>query len=125
MKRDEIISHLSMSSGPQAVLDICQGAFETVTPESAAGCQLICMYSKEISQVDGKWQVIQKDRVSAILTELSNYCETSGKKIFRVSAALARLAVHEHPTEDELARAVDLSNGKFSLLPNSMVKRNS
>ena len=125
MKRETIFEILSRSDTSLTTLDICKGGFDSVTPEAVASCELLCIYSDEIALVNGKWQLLQKERVSAILTELTNFCETSGKKIFRVSAALARLAVHEHPTEDELTRAVELSNGKFSLLPNSMVKRNS
>ena len=125
MRREIILEIISRSNNSLTALDICQGGFDSVTPEVVASCELLCLYADEMALVDGKWQLLKKDRASAILTELTNFCETSGKRIFRVSAALARLAAHEHPTEDELKRAVDLSNGKFSLLNNSMVKRSN
>ena len=125
MRREIILEILSRSNNSLTALDICQAGFDSVNPEVVASCELLCLYADELALVDGKLQLLKKDRASAILTELTNFCEASGKRIFRVSAALERLAAHEHPTEDELKRAVDLSNGKFSLLKNSMVKRNS
>ena len=73
---------------------------------------------------DGKWKIAQAGRSATILAEIENYSVSTGRKIFRLSSALGRIPIHEHPNEDELKQALDLSHGKYELLPNAMIKRN-
>jgi hypothetical protein len=65
-----------------------------------------------------------KGRAAQLLAAIENYADTSGRKIFRLAAALSSLPASEYPTEEELQNILASSNGRFALLPNAMIKRN-
>ena len=85
----------------------------------------LLMLSPEVVIQDDSWILLKKGRTSAILSAIEAYADSTGKKIFRASAALANLPPDAQPTEDELLSALSASHGSFELLPNLMIKRRS
>jgi len=92
--------------------------------EVLAALELLCHYSPELGLDGGKWKVTGTSRAAQILAAVENYAVSSGKKIFRVASALSGVPAHEHPTEFELTRALEMSHGRYQLLPNAMIRRN-
>lgn len=123
MIRANLLSRLAELNGA-SVVGLLQGSDVGVSPESTAAAELLLQYSPDVVLDDGKWKIAQASRSATILAEIKNYATSSGRKIFRLSSALARIPAHEHPNEDELKQALDLSSGEFELLPNAMIKRN-
>lgn len=86
--------------------------------------ETLLMFSPEVEYGDERWRLVRKSRTARILAVIESYADSTGKKIFRLSAALSSLPAHEHPTEEELQSALDASHGRFQLLANAMIKRN-
>lgn len=123
MIRDTIIAHLSETDGA-SVGSLLQSAGLPAEAESLAAVELLLHYSSDVVLDGDKWKVAQAGRSATILAAIRNYASSSGRKIFRLSSALAQIPAHEHPNEEELKAALDLSHGEFELLPNAMIKRN-
>jgi hypothetical protein len=123
MIREKIIACLSESDGAstQSLLDCAELANDA---DSSAVVELILHYSSEVVFDDGRWKVSHSGKSAKILAAISNYATSSGRKIFRLSSALAQFPPHEHPNEHELNAALDLSHGEYELLPNAMIRRN-
>jgi hypothetical protein len=93
-------------------------------PDFMAAIEILLTLSPETRKDnDNKWRLIGKSRSSELLAAIESYADITGKKIFRVSSALAALPPHEHPTEDELRQALESSHGRYELRPNAMIRR--
>ncbi len=123
MIREKIISRLAMMDGC-AFGALLNSVDIVVDPESSAAAELLLQYSSDVVLDDCKWRVVQTGKSATILAAIKNYGVSSGRRIFRLSSALAQIPAHEHPNEDELKAALDLSHGEYELLPNAMIKRN-
>lgn len=123
MIRQALLSRLEVVDG-DTISGLLHFSGLSVDAESSAAAELLLQYSSEVVFEDGKWRVAQAGKSSTILAAIKNYGVSSGRKIFRLSSALAQIPAHEHPNEDELKAALDLSHGEYELLPNAMIKRN-
>jgi hypothetical protein len=123
MIRDAILTGLAETGGA-TISRLLQHADVAADTESAAAMEMLLCYSSEVVFDAGKWKLAQTGRSASILAEIENYSVSTGRKIFRLSSALARLPAHEHPNEDELKQALGISHAKYELLPNAMIKRN-
>jgi hypothetical protein len=123
MIRDTLIAHLSETEGA-SVASLLQTAGLPAEAESLAAVELLLRYSSDAVLDGDKWKVAQAGKSAMILASIRNYVASSGRKIFRLSSALAQIPAHDHPNEEELKAALDSSNGEFELLPNAMIKRN-
>jgi hypothetical protein len=84
----------------------------------------LLLLSPEVTVGEGKWRLAEPGRLGKILAAIEHYANASGRKVFRAAAALADLPAHEHPTQDDLAAALEVSGGRFELLANLMIRRN-
>ena len=123
MIRDAILTRLAEAGGA-TIGGLLQGTDLYVDAESTAAAEMLLYYSSEVVFDDGKWKIAQAGRSMTILAEIENYSVSTGRTIFRLSSALGRIPIHEHPNEGDLKQALDLSHGKYELLPNAMIKRN-
>ena len=123
MIRDAILTRLAETGGA-AIGGLLHGTDLSVDAESAAAVEMLLHYSSEVVFDNGKWKLAHAGRSATILAAIENYSVSTGRKIFRLSSALGRIPAHEHPNEDDLKQALDLSHGKYELLPNAMIKRN-
>lgn len=123
MMHDEIVGYVSanLTGVPLGAVQQCVG--RTACTEDRAIVEAMLLLSPEINYHKGVWSPIHVNRTSRILTEIRRYADASGKKIFRISAALATIPPHEHPTEDELNAILATATSEFELLPNAMLKR--
>lgn len=123
MIRDRLLATLNDTpSGCSATL-LAEQSGIGADAESIAAVELLCLFSPELVSEGNRWKLASSSRSSKILAAIENYATSTGKKIFRLSAALQAIPAHEHPTEDELAQALSASHGRFQLLPNAMIKR--
>lgn len=123
MIRDRLLAVLSDSPSGCSGSLLAEQSGLGADVESIAAVELLCLYSPELVSDGSRWKLASSSRTSLILAAIENYAISSGKKIFRLSAALQTIPVHEHPTEDDLAQALSASHGRFRLLPNAMIKR--
>jgi hypothetical protein len=108
LQLSELFSRLRIDSGSAA----------------AAAVEAVLVLSPETQRVEARWRVGLKGKSSRILAAIEAYSSSTGKKIFRASSALGSLATDEHPTAEELREILGSSGGRFSLLPNEMIRRN-
>lgn len=92
--------------------------------ETLCALEAILTFCSEVGLEDQKWKIIKSGRKNKILNAIESYANFSGKKIFRLSAALSGLPINDYPTEEELREMFDAMNGQFQLLRNAMIKRN-
>ncbi|MCG8601062.1 MAG: hypothetical protein MI807_13045 [Verrucomicrobiales bacterium] len=85
---------------------------------------LFCVMAPGLRKEGGEWKATSESKSTKVLVCLENFAHTSGKKIFRAEAALRGLPVEQHPTAEELQKAIEGSDGRFALLPNQMIKFN-
>lgn len=123
MIRDNIISKLDKNPNGLTVSALLDQLNLKKDPETYCACEALLLLSAEVDCEGQNWKIFKKERKNKIMAAIEAYADSSGKKIFRVSAALSGLPVHEHPTEDELKTILDKSNGRFQLLRNAMIKR--
>ena len=91
---------------------------------ASAAIEAILMLCPEVYLAESRWRMGSRGKASRILSAIEVYTSSTGKKIFRASAALSSLSADEHPTADELREILGSSGGRFTLLPNDMIKRN-
>lgn len=123
MMHDEIIGYVSANTLGVPLGAIQQFIGKSVHVEDRAVVEAILLLSPEVNHHNGLWSPIRANRSARILTEIRRYADATGRKIFRVSAALANIPPHEHPTEDELNAILATATAEFELLPNAMLKR--
>lgn len=123
MIRETLFTRLAETGGA-TVAALLQGTELPFEAETASASEILLRYSPNVVFDDGKWKLAQEGRSATLLAEIDNFSVATGRKIFRISSALGRIPVHEHPNEDELKQALDCSHGKYELLPNAMIKRN-
>ena len=124
MLHERLLSALSVAPGGLTTAAIAQQVDVESTPNSLAAIEATMLLSPEISREGDRWKLIVKGRAAQLLAAIENYADASGKRIFRLAAALSILPTSEFPTEQELRDALASSNGRFALLPNTMIKRN-
>ncbi len=86
--------------------------------------EALLVLSPEVRLIDGRWRLIEVARRDRILAAVEAYASTTGKKLFRAAAALDGLSLKDQPTIEELKGVLASSGGRYSLLPNAMIKRN-
>lgn len=123
MIRDKLVSCLTESDGASTAA-LIRRAEGRENVEMIAAAELLLHYSPDIVFDDGEWKVAQAGKSAKIMAAIRNYGTSTGRRIFRLSAALAQIPAHEHPNEEELKAALNLSHGEYELLPNAMIKRN-
>lgn len=124
MIRDQLLVSLGDTPGGAAVGSLGELCDLGKDAEAIAALELLCHYMPELGLDGGKWKVTTISRGAQILAAVENYAVSSGKKIFRLASALSAIPAHEHPTEDELTQALEMSHGRYQLLPNAMIRKN-
>jgi hypothetical protein len=125
MTREGILTFLRAGSGNASASVLAENCCTDSSPESNSAIDMVCYLSPEITRKGFRWSLAEQGRAARIAAALDNYAVSTGRKIFRLSAALENIPVHEHPTVDELSQALAITNGRYELLPNAMIKRNS
>lgn len=124
MLHERLLSALSATPGGLPTGTIAELVDVQATPNSLAAMEATLFLLPEVSREGDRWKLMVKGRAAQLLVAIENYADTSGKKIFRLAAALSSLSASEFPTEEELRHVLAFSNGRFALLPNAMIKRN-
>lgn len=123
MIRDRLISSLGDNTGGATINSLAEQCEVGKDAEALAALEMLCHFTPELGIDSDKWKVARVGRGAQILAAVENYAVSSGKKIFRLSAALSAVPAHEHPTEDELTQALEMSHGRYQLLPNAMIRK--
>lgn len=124
MIRDRILSELQASpSGMSLPSLLSTMKIDGGTP-TAAAVEAILLLLPDIYFSESRWRTSLKGKAARILSAIEAYASSTGKRIFRAAPALSFLAVDEHPTEDELREVLASCGGRFTLLPNEMIRRN-
>ena len=108
-------------SGLATATLLAQAGIEIAQADVAEGLLLL---SPEVGRSEGRWRLLDCGRLGRLLGTIEAHAVAGGKKLFRAEAALAALPAHEHPTQQELKEAIEASGGKYTLLPNLMIRRN-
>lgn len=124
MIRDRIIRELQAVPTGLDLSSLLSRMGIDVASAASASIESILMLSPEVYFAESRWRIGSKSKASRILSAIEVYTGSTGKKIFRASAALGSLSAEEHPTADELREILGSSGGRFTLLPNDMIKRN-
>ena len=124
MIRDILLTRLTELPGGVSLRVIGKMCDVRLDAETLSSVELLCNYLPELSSEGGKWRTGAIGRSSQLLVAIENYAMSSGRRIFRLSSALAAIPAHEHPTPEELKQALEMSHGKFEMLPNAMIRRN-
>jgi hypothetical protein len=124
MLHDRLLSALTSAPGGLTTGVLAERIDLQVTPDSLAAMEATLLLSSEVSRECDRWKLMVKGRAAQLLAAIENYADTSGKKIFRLAAALSSLPTSEYPTQEELQTILASSNSRFALLPNAMIKRN-
>jgi hypothetical protein len=93
--------------------------------ETLGAIELLCVLSSDFQNSNGNWLTTRVGKAGAVLVALENFVTSTGKRIFRSSAALEALPAEMLPTEDELVEILESSGQRFVLLPNQMIKFNN
>lgn len=125
MIRDQVLLALDGTPGGLSTEGIARKVGIEPSPTTLASLDALLMLSSEAIRESDRWRLVGKSRTAQILSAIESYAITTGKKIFRISSALEGLPAHEHPTEEELVMAIESSNGRYQLLHNAMIKRNT
>jgi hypothetical protein len=123
MIRDELIQ--SLRQAPAGLTTTTLLAQVGINATDADVAEAVLLLSPEVGQAEGRWRLLDCGRIGRLLGAIEAHAAASGRKLFRAEAALAFLPAHEHPTQEELQDAIEASGGRFSLLPNLMIRRNS
>lgn len=125
MLRDQIITVIDATPGGLSVEAIAEQVGYPKDLNSLGIIEAFLLFSQEVFQDGHNWKMAaQHSRASRLLAAIEAYADSTGKKIFRLSAALANIPAHEHPTEDELSHILSATNDRYQLLKNAMIKRN-
>lgn len=124
MIRDQLIAKLETNPKGLTTSALAQQLDLPYGPDTLCALEALLTFCGEVGLEGHKWKVIKRGRKNKILNAIESYANSSGKKIFKLSAALSGLPINEYPTEDELREMFDASNGQFQLLRNAMIKRN-
>jgi hypothetical protein len=122
MIRDELLQALRAAPAGLATATLITQA--GLDPADADAAEAVLLLSPEVGRGEGRWRLLDCGRSGRLLAAIESFAASSGRKLFRAEAALASLAAHEHPTQEELQEAVEASGGRYSLLPNLMIRRN-
>ncbi|MBT2989941.1 MAG: hypothetical protein KME65_13385 [Candidatus Thiodiazotropha sp. (ex Ctena orbiculata)] len=123
MIRNHLLQRLQMSDEGLSTDKLATEAGLEAVPEVNAAIDAVLLLSPECRREGNRWVLKGSTRGSKILAEIRKYSDASGKRIFRLSAALAKLPPNEHPTAEELESLLGVAGGEYELLPNAMIKR--
>lgn len=124
MIHDKIKAVLARYPNGMSSASLCRETLSSATPQDVAVIEIICMLSQDFTSDGCHWRLAGRNRTGALVAMLENYATQTGKRLFRLSAALSGLPPHEYPTDDELRQALELAQGRYELLPNAMIKKN-
>jgi hypothetical protein len=124
MLHERLLSILAAAPGGLTTRAIAERLDVQATAYSVTAMEAILLFTPEVSREGDRWKLMVKGRATQLLAAIESYADASGKKIFRLAAALSSIPASEFPTEEELRDVLESSNGRFSLLPNAMIKRN-
>lgn len=93
--------------------------------DTLGAIELLCMISSDFQNSNGAWLTTRSGKAGAVLVALENFATSTGKRIFRCSAALEALPADMLPTENELVQILESNGQRFELLPNQMIKINN
>ena len=124
MIRDQLLSTLETSSTGMTTSALAQQLDLPSEPDTLCALETLLTFCGEVGLEGHKWKIVKRGRKTKIITAIESYANSTGKKIFKLSAALSGLSINEYPTEDELTEMFDATNGQFQLLRNAMIKRN-
>jgi hypothetical protein len=124
MLHGRLISALGQAPGGLTTTAIAERVDGPMDPLNLAAVEATLLLSPEVIREGDRWKLLVKGRSAQILAAIESCADSSGRKIFRLAAALSGLPAHDHPTEEELRAALESSNGRFALLPNAMIRRN-
>jgi hypothetical protein len=124
MLHERLLSALAATPGGLTTGAIAERVDVQATPNGLAAMEATLLLSPEVSREGDRWKLMVKGRAAQLLAAIENYADTSGRRIFRLAAALSSLPTSEFPTEEELRDVLASSSGRFALLPNAMIKRN-
>ncbi len=124
MIHDKIKAILARHPDGMSSASLCPEVLSTSTPQDMAATEIVCILSQDFISDGRHWRLAGQFRIGALLARLDNYATLTGKRLFRLSAALSGLPPHEYPTDDELRQVLDLAQGRYELLPNAMIKKN-
>ncbi len=103
--------------------EIAEAAALSPNAEHIAIVEAHLLVGQDFSRHGDQWFSAGDQKMQRVLTALSDYADASGKRVFRLSAALGKLPLAYQPTEDELGHKLADPGAPFKLLPNSMVKK--
>lgn len=103
---------------------LCREVLSSAAPQDVAATEIICILSQDFISDGCNWRLVGQNRAGVLVARLDNYATQTGKKLFRLSAALSGLPPHEYPTDDELRQALELAQGRYEWLPNAIIKKN-
>lgn len=124
MMREQMLSMLEINPKGLTTSALAQQLGLVQRPDIISALEALLSYCGEVGKEDHKWKIVKRSRKNKILSAIEAYANSSGKKIFRLSASLSGIPINEHPTEDKLREILDATNGQFQLLRNAMIKRN-
>lgn len=124
MMRDRLLSELQASPSGMSLPSLLSIMKIDSGSSTAAAVEAILLLLPEIYFAESRWRTSPKGKAARILSAIEAYASSTGKKIFRAGSALSSLAADEHPTADELSEVLDSCGGRFTLLPNEMIRRN-
>jgi hypothetical protein len=123
--RDEIIRGLrSVQTGLTTTALLSEISIDYQSAK-AAMVESLLLLSPEITLSEGRWRLVDQGRLGNILAAFDAHVTATGRRVFRAASALAGLPPHEHPTIEELQQAAQQSGGRYELLSNGMVRRNT
>lgn len=120
--RDRIKQSLDGATVGMSTRQIAEALSQEGSPESLGAIEFLCLMSPDFQLVNGFWLTTRVGKAAAVLLALENHATSTGKRIFRSSAALEGLPADSLPTEDELVLILQGSGQRFELLPNQMIK---
>jgi hypothetical protein len=124
IRRDKIKQSLDRATTGMSTRHIAEALSEDSSPESLGAIEFLCLMSPDFQTVNGAWLTTRVGKAAAVLVALENYVTSTGKRIFRSSAALEGLPADTLPTEEELVQILESCGQRFELLPNQMIKFN-
>lgn len=124
VRRDRIKRALDRAATGMSTRHLAEGLGDDGSPESLGGVEFLCVMSPDFQAANGVWLTTRVGKAAAVLVALENHVTSTGKRIFRSSAALEGLSADTLPTEEELVQILESSGQRFELLPNQMIKFN-
>ena len=121
---ESIQTELQAHPGGVATKLLAERTGLSLDAENQTMLELFCMMLPGVRKEGGEWKAAREGKTAKVIACLENHARATGKRIFRAGTALKGLPPGQHPTTEELQRAVDATHGQLLLLPNEMIKFN-